>query len=285
MAIAIDGAGEPVVIAGGGPGTGHSHYMPWFSALAERFRVVRCDYEAPHTIEAYADQIDAVRRHVGADRVSVIGISFGGMPAVAYALRHPERLRRLVLSNAQISARTWQEGNIDAVNRGLREHFPERWARLLALRERGVRSLDDRIQTLYGELLERLEWADPGNRPRLHHDRPPDAGVYVTVAGDDPEWEVTGTMAGFDPDLTKIAAPTLVVTGRWDGLTSPRIAHEAARKIGAELVVLERSAHRPWCEEPGRYFDVVGDFLADAFRSASSSAATAGTSAPASDSA
>ena len=96
---------------------------------------------------------------------------------------------------------------------------------------------------------------------------------------------MTGTMAGFEPDLTKIAAPTLVVTGRWDGLTSPRIAHEAAREIGAELVVLERSAHRPWCEEPGRYFDVVGDFLADAARNAPSSAATAGTSAPAGDSA
>jgi pimeloyl-ACP methyl ester carboxylesterase len=223
---------------------------------------VRFDYAAPHTIEGYADQIDAVRAEVGAPRASVIGVSFGGMPALAFGLRHPERLRRLVLSNAQISARTWQEGNIDAVNRGLREHFPERWTRLLALRERGVRSLDDEVQGLYGELLERLEWADPANRPRLHHDRPPDAGVYATVAGDDPEWEVTGTKAGFDPDLTAIAAPALVVTGRWDGLTSPRIAAEAAAALGAEMVVFEHSAHRPWCEEPDRYFEVVGEFLA-----------------------
>jgi proline iminopeptidase len=194
----------------------------------------------------------------------VIGMSFGGMPALAFALRHPERLQKLVLSNAQISARTWQEGNIDAVNAGLRRHFPERWTRLLELRERGVRSLDDEIQAMYGELLERLEWADPANRPRLHHDRPPDVGVYATVAGQDPEWEVGGTMAGFDPDLSAITAPTLVVTGRWDGLTSPWIAREAATALGAELVVLEHSGHRPWCEEPERYFEVVGDFLSAA---------------------
>jgi proline iminopeptidase len=261
MAIAIDGAGAPVIIAGGGPGTGHAHYLPWFDALAERFTVARFDYAPPHTIEGYADQIDAVRAHLGAERVAVIGISFGGLPALAYALRHPERLRRLVLSNAQIGARTWQEGNIDAVNRGLREHFPERWARLLELRAAGVRSLDERVQALYGELLERLEWADPGRRPAL---RPSGMSpeVYATVVGDDPEWEVTGTMAGFDPDLSAVRAPALVVTGRWDGLTSPRIASEAAAALGAELAVLERSAHRPWCEEPERYFELVGDFLA-----------------------
>jgi hypothetical protein len=39
-------------------------------------------------------------------------------------------MRRLVLSDAQISAATWQEGDIDAVNAALREQFPERWARL-----------------------------------------------------------------------------------------------------------------------------------------------------------
>ena len=69
-------------------------------------------------------------------------------------------------------------------------------------------------------------------------------------------------MAGFEPDLGAVAAPTLVVTGRWDGLTSPRIAAEAAAAIPrARLVVLERSGHRPWCEEPERYFELVGGFL------------------------
>jgi len=252
---------ETVVIAGGGPGVGNTHYHAWFSALAERFRVAYVDY-AGTTIEGYGEQIEAVREELGAERVAVIGLSFGGMPALAFALRHPERLSALVLSNAQISAATWQRGNIDAVNAALRAHYPERWARLLELRERGVRSLDDEIQGFYGELLERMEWADPERRPALQHGAPPDLAVYAAVAGDDPEWEVGGTMAGFDPDLSAIAAPALVVTGRWDGLTSPRIAAEAAAALGAEMVVFEHSAHRPWCEEPARYFDVVGDFLA-----------------------
>jgi proline iminopeptidase len=136
-----EGAGETVVIASGGPGTGHSHCHPWFDALTERFEVVYFDYlgtgrsdrladPAGYSIEAHAAQIEAVRAHVGAEQIALVGVSFGGMPAVAYALAHPDRLRRLVLSNAQISAATWQQGNIDAVNAALREQFPERWERL-----------------------------------------------------------------------------------------------------------------------------------------------------------
>jgi proline iminopeptidase len=255
---------DTVVIAGGGPGVGHAHYRPWFDALGERFRVVYVDYEGT-TIEGYGEQIDAARAQAGAERVAVIGLSFGGMPALAFALAHPERLWALVLSNAQISAATWQRGNIDNVNAALRAHYPERWARLLELRERGVRSLDDEIQAMYGEPLARMEWFDPERRPALRHGAPPDVAVYAAVAGEDPEWEVGGTMAGFDPDLARIDVPALVVSGRWDGLTTPQLPYETAAALPrAELAVLERSGHRPWCEEPERYFALVGDFLSGA---------------------
>jgi proline iminopeptidase len=91
-------------------------------------------------------------------------------------------------------------------------------------------------------------------------------GVYETFIGPDPEWEVTGTIAGFDPlpRLHELRIPTLVVTGRWDGLTTPRIAHLTWRAIGpwADLAILEGSAHRPWAEEPEAYFQLLEDFFA-----------------------
>jgi proline iminopeptidase len=274
-----EGAGETVVIASGGPGTGHSHCHPWFDALTERFEVVYFDYlgtgrsdrladPAGYSIEAHAAQIEAVRAHVGAEQIALVGVSFGGMPAVAYALAHPDRLRRLVLSNAQISAATWQQGNIDAVNAALREQFPERWERLEELRARGVRSLDDAYQELFDGLLDDLEWVDPHGHPRLNHDEfnRPRADVYEAVVGPDPELEVAGAMAGFDPlpGLRELRVPTLVATGRWDRLTSPRLAREAVAALPdgvAELAIFERSAHRPWVEEPDAYFATLAGFL------------------------
>jgi proline iminopeptidase len=136
--------------------------------------------------------------------------------------------------------------------------------RLLALRAHGVTSLADEYQELFEELLEHLEWVDPLHRPQLTQDgfNSTNVDVYAGVVGDDPEWEVTGTMAGFDPDLAQVRARTLVLTGRWDQMTTPAIARQASAALPvADLHVFERSAHRPWAEEPDDYFARVGRFL------------------------
>jgi 3-oxoadipate enol-lactonase len=87
-----EGSGPAVLIAGGGPGVGHSHYHPWFSALADRFTVVYMDYpgtgrsvgasRASCSIEAYADAIETVRAGLAAEALLLIGVSFGGLPAI-----------------------------------------------------------------------------------------------------------------------------------------------------------------------------------------------------------
>jgi proline iminopeptidase len=274
--VELEGEGPLVILAGGGPGVGHAHYHPWFSRLAERRTVAYVDYPgtgrsdpAPdYTLERYAAALEGVRRHVGAERTAMVALSFGGLPALAHALAYPGALDALVLSNAQVSAATWQEGNIDNVNRALREHDPHAWEELLALRAQGVRSLDDHYQSLFANVLERLEWVDPEQRPPLERDEAEGMSLeaYEAFIGSDPEWEVTGTIAGFDPlpRLPEIAAPVLVVTGRRDGLTTPRIARLTWESLGPERArfeVLERSAHRPWAEEPDAYFALLDEFL------------------------
>ena len=250
----LEGQGPPVLLVGGGPGADHSHFHPWFSALAARHTVVYYDHPgtgrseagdgAAYTVEAYAEAIEALRDHLGLTAVSLVGLSFGGLPAVAYALRHPDRVRSLVLSNAHVGARGWQEGNIDHLNETLRQHFPETWAQILALRERGVRSLDDTYQELVARALPRLEWAHPDARPSLEGDRPFTVAAYEAFVGADPEWVVGGTLRGHDPALEAIRAPTLVVCGRWDGLTLPSIAAACAERIAAQQVARVRGAAR-----------------------------------------
>ena len=190
------------------------------------------------------------------------------MPAVEYALRQPEAVRRLVLSNAQISAETWQRTNIDGVNAELRRLFPREWRQILQLREQGVGSLDPEYQRLVSLVLPDLEWVDPWNHPPL---RQPTGGsfeerVYSSVIGTDPEWIVDGTLAGYDPlpRLRDLQARTLVIGGRYDRVTPPSVAdtiYEALPDDRRELHIFERSAHRPWAEQPEEYFDVVGRFL------------------------
>jgi proline iminopeptidase len=134
-----------------------------------------------------------------------------------------------------------------------------------------VRSLDAGYQALYAELLDDLEWVDPYGHPRLQHE-PPDrfrADVYATIVGDDPEWRVSGTMADYDPlpRMASLQIPTLVVCGRWDRMTTPALATATCQALPAattSLALMERSAHRPWAEEPEAYFATLARFLAEA---------------------
>jgi proline iminopeptidase len=93
--------------------------------------------------------------------------------------------------------------------------------------------------------------------------------VYSSVIGTDPEWEVEGTLRGYDPlpRLHEIGAPTLVLSGRYDRLTPPSVAQAIFNALAPErrrLEIFERSAHRPWAEQPDEYFAVVARFLLEA---------------------
>ena len=177
-------------------------------------------------------------------------------------------MRRLVLSNAQVSAASWQRTNIDGVNAELQRLFPVEWQQICRLRDHGVLSLDGEYQELVARVLPDLEWVDPWGHPPLNH---PEGAASRRRSTDrssapDPEWIVDGTLRGYDPlpRLQEIQAQTLVVSGRYDRLTPPAVAHEIHDALAPgrrRLHVFERSAHRPWVEQPDEYFDVVGRFL------------------------
>jgi proline iminopeptidase len=274
-----DPAAELVLLATGGPGASHDHYHPWFSRLLPELRVGYVDYigcglsdrlddPAGYSIELLGANLDAICGYVEAETVSLVGISFGGFAAVQFALDHTSKVRRLVLSNAQVSAAAWQRTNIDGVNAELARLFPDQWKQILGLRASGMTSLDERYQKLAEVVLPDLEWVDPWGHPRLNrpgHDRGFEVAVYEAIIGPDPEWTVTGTLRGYDRSSEFGQLPeTLVVSGRYDRLTPPAVADEIYSALDPQrrtLHVFERSAHRPWVEEPDLYFPVLKSFL------------------------
>jgi proline iminopeptidase len=219
---------------------------------------------------AYASVIESIRAHLDAATVALVGLSFGGLPAIEYTRTHSDRVRRLVMSSAVHSARAWQLGNIDNVNHEISTRYPERWDQLMALRDRGVRSLAGEYQDIVGSVLPELEWADRIAHPGLlkpiedvdrYH---PDA--YAAFLGPDPEWIVGGSLAGYDPGpgLSGLGVPVLVVAGRHDRVTPVVVAQMLRTDLGAgdtRMTVFEHSAHRPWAEEPDAYFAELADFL------------------------
>jgi proline iminopeptidase len=93
----------------GGPGFDHSSFKPAFSDLADCAQLVYLDHRgngrsergdpARWNLDEWADDVRAFCGVLGIERPVVLGQSFGGMVAMAYAARHPEHPSKLILSS------------------------------------------------------------------------------------------------------------------------------------------------------------------------------------------
>lgn len=101
----IHGAGRPLVLLHGGLGAG-SMFGANLTALAKKHRVIlvdlqghgrTADVDRPMTLEAMSDDIVALLAQLQIPTADVMGYSLGGGVALLTAIRHPERVRRLVL--------------------------------------------------------------------------------------------------------------------------------------------------------------------------------------------
>ena len=111
LAYATSGAGPPLVKAANW--LSHLDYdwespiwRHWLAELSRRFRLVRYDERgcglsdwdiARFSFEDWVDDLEAIVDAAGLDRFPLLGISQGGPVAIAYAVRHPERVTHLVL--------------------------------------------------------------------------------------------------------------------------------------------------------------------------------------------
>ncbi|MDQ7909504.1 alpha/beta hydrolase [Phytohabitans sp. ZYX-F-186] len=105
------GTGRPLVLLHGGLGSGEM-FGPILPTLAERHQVILPDLQAhgrtadidrPIDIALMADDVAALIDHLGLDRPDVVGYSLGGGVALQVAVRHPEKVGRLVTASAHIS--------------------------------------------------------------------------------------------------------------------------------------------------------------------------------------
>jgi pimeloyl-ACP methyl ester carboxylesterase/DNA-binding winged helix-turn-helix (wHTH) protein len=86
----------------------------WIDALSVRHRLVRydergcglSDWEVDDiSLESWVEDLELVVDSVGLDRFPLLGVSQGGAVALAYAVRHPERVSRIVLAGAYVRGR------------------------------------------------------------------------------------------------------------------------------------------------------------------------------------
>ena len=201
-----------------------------------------------------------MREHLGLERIDLLGHSHGGVVAIAYAAKYPERVGRLILASTLARFAPEQEA---AMREGMARNADEEWyedaAAALEEEQEGNFSTDEEL----GELAMRempFYFARYGESERayldtLRHESPNADTLLLFNREIVPVFDLR-------PDLARIAAPTLVITGELDFITGPVCATEIAEGIAdVKTEILPDTGHFIFVESPEAFRQAVLGFL------------------------
>jgi proline iminopeptidase len=257
------GEAIPIIAVNGGPGLSHAYMMQndlWQRVAAHRLVILydqrgtsaskHMQVNAPQTMEAQVADLDAIRKALALDQVAILGDSYGGMIAMAYAAAHPEHIARLILSDS--AAPSWK-GLVHLLPQVFpdQEEYGEREAKQLAADPEAAAQagLVNHMRMMFYSTDLRdayvAHMGDLGFVPAVSH----------AVSQATENLDLTAKLAGFH-------CPTLIITGRHDMNVAPLTAWRMAHAIpGAQLVFFEKSGHLPAYEEPDKYLQTLESFL------------------------
>jgi proline iminopeptidase len=275
--VEAEGAGEPLLLlAGLGPAGSHVVFHPFFSSLADTFRIIYVDLygrgrsDRPDDLSSitFAEDcadVAALIDSLETGPVHVYGFSYGGLLGQALALGHAHLLRSLVLANTLHSPEMWQLNHAN-INRELANQDPEVWQRITELRAEGLLSTDPRMAEQFAAAARLVRFYNPDNVSLVANE--PGARnfeLYPVFCGPDVDFIVGGQVAhipDFRPRLSEITVPVLVLAGRYDRALYPRLQHQFSEHDPRIAVkILERSGSFSHVEEPGAVFALVREFL------------------------
>jgi len=250
-----------LVLLHGGPGFDHSSFKPDLAPLADVAQLVyldhrsqgRSDRTSPEcwTLDHWADDVKAFCDALEIEHPIVMGNSFGGFVAMAYAIRHPEHPRKLILSSTaarqrldralavferlggpharEVANRFWQHPSDEARDEYMRVCLP------LYNRRKSPGDADAMRRTVFNlELMDHF---------------------------------INNEMRTFNllPALARIQCPTLILAGEDDPILPIGDSEDIAGAIPSQFVRFERfpnAGHGVFRDDPDRALQILRDFIA-----------------------
>src|SRR5262245_58572577 len=249
--------GGPVLVTlHGGPGISHEYMLPLEILASEELRVVSYDQRGvgrssgtvtSDPMKDYAEDLEAVRHAIGAERIHLLGHSAGGLPAIGYAATYPERVASIVFVDCMPPTVSQLQSSLGTIG-----------ARVGQLQAEGLIT-EELPEEATGQLNAILPayFADP------HH---PQANQGLNGAMVNPiiGGEVMQGLGDYDlrPLLARISMPTLSFISKVP--FGPEFAGGLADELppaNSRRILMEKCGHIPWIECPEWFYSEVGAFL------------------------
>jgi len=277
----IVGLGPPLVIVHGGPGASHDYFLPYLLPLARLSTLVFIDERGSghsqklvdpkgYTVENMVEDVETVRRALNLGKISLLGHSYGGVLAQAYALKYQQNLTHLILASTFPSTSEMNEVFVK-MKQGM---SPDVRAQINKLEVQGLFGHGKPWEhNRYTVEYMNAAWGD-GYFPYLYQ-RHPDPNydpvsqgvtswdLYRETWGSHGEFVIDGNLKSVEyvDKLPTLKVPTLIIAGDHDEC-DPSLSRQMNSKIaGSKLVILPESGHMTFVDQPVQLTKAVEEFL------------------------
>jgi proline iminopeptidase len=276
------GQGPPLLIVHGGPGASHDYFLPHLVPLARHNRLIfidergsgrsqKLDDPAGYTVENMVEDVEAVRRELNLGKFALMGHSYGGVLAQAYALKYQQNLSKLILCSTFYSTSKMNE----VFQKQLAAMTPELRERIQKLEKDGLFGHGKEWEkNRYPEDYMKAAWGE-GYHPYVFQ-RHPDPNedpvgqgvmswdLYREMWGSHGEFVIDGNLKSveYGDRLTSIHVPTLITVGDHDECDPSLARYMNDKIIGSKLAVMPQSGHMTFVDQPELFIQAVDGFLA-----------------------
>lgn len=265
----VIGRGEPLVVVHGGPGMAHDYLYKPFSQLASEYRLIFYDQRgnglsdaftpgATVTVDDLVEDLEALRKVFGLDRINLAGQSWGAIIAITYAARYPAQVKKLLLLEPAPGSSAALP--VFARNISGRLSAQDKEA-LAALDTNPAMRSDPEVYKRAMNIRFKAYYYDPARQDLGKLDYMDAAHVK--------KWAQSSAMFGaylsnFDlyDTMKAITGPVLIVKGADDVIPNDSIERMKVPMPQAELHLLEECGHFAHVEKPAEYFGLIRAFLA-----------------------
>jgi proline iminopeptidase len=267
------GHGSPIIIIHGGPGMDHGSLAADLKQFEAAHRLIYYDQRGGGrstlpadksllTIDDHVRDLEALRRHLGLEKVTLLAHSFGPAIAAQYAIHHPDRVERMIFLSPipPVKGKFFEEYGASLMKR-LTDHQKARAEELqkafttstdvnAVCRDYWAIMVPPRVaKSLSASVVKSDLCTAPGDAIRY--------GMTVTnpaTFGSLGDWNWTA-------DLAHVTAPTLIIHGDEDAIPMAMVNAWATALPNARILRLAHTAHFPHAERPRIVFVAIEEFL------------------------
>jgi proline iminopeptidase len=265
------GTGDPIIFLHGSSGS-HRYFLPSMEKLANSFQLVFYDQRGTGlsdgeldlsaiTVDNFVEDLEALRAAFGFNKFSLIGHSWGAFIAIAYAIKYPSHLDKLILVDSIPVNNTFLIEFSKTLQQRIHDLSPEAQKMFTTTCTLPLAKLTTANLKQCNAIDATLRFSDPTKALTIDSTVDKNTAKNADIIQPLLRNDFTRIQTDIDGKLANVSEPTLIIHGDFDPIPAASSEYISKQIRSAQLVIIKNSGHFPFIEQPEQFFAAIRHFL------------------------